>query len=51
MTGNSDVQPMDIDGTHSHDSEKVPYIVIPLIHELTTNNTQLAEKRAMGPRK
>lgn len=31
--------------------EKIPFVVIPLIHELTTNSTQLAEKRAVGPRK
>jgi len=29
----------------------VPFLVIPLIHELTANTTQLAEKRAIGPRK
>jgi hypothetical protein len=34
-----------------NEHEKVPFVVVPLIHELTTNVTQLAEKRAMGPRK
>ncbi len=51
-SGNSDTQPMDTDiNINSSDHEKVPFIVVPLIHEITTNMTQLAEKRAMGPRK
>ncbi|XP_021960036.1 mediator of RNA polymerase II transcription subunit 14 isoform X1 [Folsomia candida] len=29
--------------------EKIPFVVLPLIHELTANSTQLAEKRAVGP--
>lgn len=42
---------METDANPSNDPEKVPFIVVPLIHEITTNMTQLAEKRAMGPRK
>lgn len=51
-SGISDTQPMETDvNINSSDHEKVPFIVVPLIHEITTNMTQLAEKRAMGPRK
>ncbi len=31
--------------------DRNPFVIVPLIHELTTNSTQLAEKRAVGARK
>jgi hypothetical protein len=33
------------------DQDVVPFVIVPLIHELTANSTQLAEKRATGARK
>jgi len=41
----------ELENPQSNEPEKVPFVVVPLIHELTTNVTQLAEKRAMGQRK
>lgn len=35
----------------SIEQEIIPFVVVPLIHEMKTNSTQLAEKRAVGPRK
>jgi len=39
---------MEIDSTESDASDKHPFVVAPLIHEMGTNVTQLAEKR-VGP--
>ena len=39
---------MEVDSTEPDSLDKLPFIVAPLIHEMGTNVTQLAEKR-MGP--
>jgi hypothetical protein len=39
---------MEVDSAESESMERLPFIVAPLIHEMGTNVTQLAEKR-VGP--